>query len=153
LPDGHGHHHVCATPDLIQKFLVVRAKQITRVIYGALFIVAGANHFLDTPFYLSIMPPYLPWHLALVYTSGIAEIVLGGLLLFQRLSRLAAWGLIALLTAIFPANLHMALHPDLYQWASPLGLWLRLPIQGVLIAWAYWYTRLPSSWDSEDSRR
>ena len=48
---------------------------------------------------------------------------------------------IALLIAVFPANLHMAIHPDLYPSLPPLGLWLRLPIQGVLIAWAYWYTR------------
>jgi uncharacterized membrane protein len=127
---------------------VVRAKQITRLIYGALFIVAGTNHFLNTLFYLSIMPPYLPWHLALGYTSGIAEIGLGGLLLFERWSWVAAWGLIALLIAIVPANIYMALHPDLYQWASPLGLWL--PFQCALIAWTYWYTRLPSSCDFED---
>lgn len=49
----------------------------------------------------------------------------------------------ALLLAVFPANVHMALHPDLYQWASPLGLWIRLSLQGMLIAWAYWYSRPP----------
>ncbi|MGQ0809993.1 MAG: DoxX family protein [Nitrospiraceae bacterium] len=124
---------------------MLRAKQITRYIYGALFSAAGANHFLNTPFYLSIVPPYLPWPLALVYISGIAEIGLGGLLLFEQWARLAAWGLIALLVAVSPANIHMALHPELYSWASPLGLWLRLPLQGALIAWAYWYTRPPSS--------
>lgn len=118
-----------------------RAKQITRYIYGAFWIAAGANHFLNTPFYVSIIPPYLPWPLALVYLSGIAEIGLGALLLIQRWSVLAGWGLIALLIAVFPANIHMALHPELYTYASPLGLWLRLPLQGVLIAWAYWYTR------------
>ena len=108
--------------------------------YGVAFIVAGANHFLNTPFYVSIMPPYLPWHEALVYVSGLAEIGLGGLLLFERWSRLAAWGLIALLIAVFPANVHMAMHPEQYEWASPLALWLRLPLQGFLILWAYWYT-------------
>lgn len=63
------------------------------------------------------------------------------LLLFERWSRLAAWGLIALLVAVFPANVHMALHTELYPWASSLGLWLRLSLQGALIVWAYWYTR------------
>lgn len=87
------------------------------------------------------MPPYLPWHLALVYISGVAEIGLGALLLFEQWSVLAAWGLMALLIAVFPANIHMALHPALFSWASPINLWLRLPLQGVLIAWAYWYTR------------
>lgn len=130
-----------------------QAKQITRYIYGALFIAAGTNHFLNTPYYVSIMPPYLPWHLALVYTSGLAEIGLGALVLFERWSWVAAWGLIALLIAVFPANLHMALHPELFQWATPLGLWLRLPLQAVLIAWAYWYTRLPASCDCTDHQQ
>jgi uncharacterized membrane protein len=118
-----------------------RLKDISRWLYGLFFIAAGVNHFVNTPFYVSIIPPYLPWPVALVYISGVAEIGLGGLLLFERWSRLAAWGLIALLLAVFPANIHMALHPELYPWASSLGLWLRLPLQSALIAWAYWYTR------------
>jgi uncharacterized membrane protein len=73
--------------------------------------------------------------------SGIAEIGLGILLLFQRWSVLAGWGLIALLVAVFRANIHMALHPEVYTYASPFSLWLRLGLQGMLIAWAYWYTR------------
>lgn len=119
-----------------------RAKTISRYIFGILFILAGANHFRNTAFYVSIMPTYLPWHVALVYISGIAELGLGVLLLVRRWSKLAAWGLIALLIAVFPANVHMALHPELYPWASATALWLRLPLQGVLIAWAYWYTRI-----------
>jgi uncharacterized membrane protein len=122
-----------------------RIKQISRCLYGLFFMAAGVNHFIHTLFYMSIMPPYLPWPVALVYLSGVAEIGLGGLLLFERWSRLAAWGLIALLIAVFPANVHMALHPELYSWASPLGLWLRLALQGALIAWAYWYTRPQSA--------
>jgi uncharacterized membrane protein len=86
-----------------------RVKRVSRFIYGLFWLAAGANHFFNTPFYLSIMPPYLPWHLALVYISGLAEIGLGGLLLFQRWSVLAGWGLIVLLIAVFPANIHMAL--------------------------------------------
>jgi uncharacterized membrane protein len=108
--------------------MMIRAKQISRYLYGVVFIAAGANHFINTPFYVSIMPPYLPWHEALVYVSGLAEIALGALLLIERWSRLAAWGLIALLMAVFPANLHMAMHPKQYEWASPLVLWLRLPL-------------------------
>jgi uncharacterized membrane protein len=118
-----------------------RLTYTSRWLYGLFFIAAGVNHFLNTPFYVSIMQPYLPWPVVLVYISGVAEIGLGGLLLFKRWSRLAAWGLIALLIAVFPANVHMALHPELYPWASSLGLWLRLCLQGILIAWAYWYTR------------
>lgn len=108
-------------------------------------MTAGTNHFLNTPFYVSIMPPYLPWHEVLVYASGVAEIGLGGLLLFERWSRLAAWGLIALLVAVFPVNVHMAMHPEQYEWASPIALWLRLPLQGFLILWAYWYAGMDGS--------
>ena len=86
-----------------------------------------------------MMPPYLPWHQALVDLSGIIEIVLGAMLLFRLSASFAGWGLIALLIAIFPANLHMALHPDLFPNFSRTALLIRLPIQGVLILWAYWY--------------
>ncbi len=118
-----------------------RLVPLTRWFLGVLFVLAGANHFLRTDFYLQIVPPYLPWHLALVYVSGLAEIALGLLLLLPRHTVLAAWGLIALLIAVFPANLHMALHPGLYPRFSPLALWIRLPLQGLLIAWIYWYAR------------
>lgn len=114
---------------------------IAKVLFGAFFIGAGLNHFISTDFYLSIMPPYLPWHLPLVYASGVAETALGALLLVRRWSRIAAWGLILLLIAVFPANLHMALNAHLHPQFSPLLLWLRLPLQGLLIAWAYLYTR------------
>jgi len=117
------------------------AKRLARLLFGAGFIIAGLNHFVMTGFYVSIVPPYLPQPLALVVISGLAEMGLGALLLFARWSALAAWGLIALLIAVFPANLHMALHPWLYPWASVALLWLRLPLQAVLIAWAYWHTR------------
>lgn len=105
------------------------------------FVLAGLNHFVKPAFYLKIMPPYLPWHLFLVYLSGFFEIVLGVTVIINRFTRIAAWGLIALLIAVFPANLHMAIHPELYPDINPLALWLRLPLQAVFIAWAYWYTR------------
>jgi uncharacterized membrane protein len=107
---------------------------------GILFIVAGSAHFVRPDVYVRIMPPYLPWHLGLVYLSGLFEIVLGILVLVPRTRVPAAWGLIALLIAVFPANAHMALNPQLYPRISPILLWLRLPLQGVLIAWAYGYT-------------
>ena len=113
----------------------------SKYLMAAFYTLAGVNHFLHPAWYLKIMPPYLPWHLPLVYLSGLAEIVLGALLLIPRFSTLAAWGLIALLIAVFPANLHMALHTDLYPEIPPAALWIRLPLQGGLIAWAYWYTR------------
>ena len=115
-------------------------KTLTRYLLGFLFVLAGINHFANTAMYVSIMPPYLPWHLELVYVSGIAEMTLGVLLLFLRCATWAAWGLVALCVAVFPANLHMALHAELYPSLPSWGLWVRLPLQGLLIAWAWWYT-------------
>lgn len=117
-------------------------KTLTRVIFGLLFVAAGVNHFVDTPFYMAIMPPYLPWHYALVIISGVAEVVLGFASLIRKLSHPAAWGIIALLIAVFPANIHMATHPELYPTIPAITLWLRLPLQFLLILWAYWYTRI-----------
>lgn len=102
-----------------------------------MFIAAGVNHFVRPDFYVRIMPPYLPWHIELVYLSGLAEIALGAALLIPRLTTAAAWGLIALLVAVFPANVHMAMNADQFAEYSPLMLWVRLPVQFVLIAWAY----------------
>ena len=118
-----------------------QARKILKWLFGILFALAGANHFVHTDFYLSIMPPYLPWHAALVYVSGAAEITLGVMLLVRRLEALAAWGMIALIIAVTPANVHMAIHPELYPQYSSIALWWRVPLQGVLIAWAFWFTR------------
>jgi len=116
-------------------------KTVVRVLFAAFFIFAGVSHFTNRAFFIAIVPPYLPWPVALVYISGVAEIVLGALLMLPRTSRLAGWGLIALLIAVFPANVHMAMNPELYPNISPTALWIRLPLQGVLIALAYWYAR------------
>ncbi|MGA9773151.1 MAG: DoxX family membrane protein [Blastocatellia bacterium] len=118
-----------------------RLKLIMKWLLSLFLIAAGVMHFTNTAFYLSIMPPLIPWHPAMVYTSGVFEIVLGLTLLAPKLTRVSAWGIIALLIAVFPANLHMALHPELYPYISPTALWIRLPLQGVFIAWAYWFTR------------
>jgi len=108
--------------------------------FAALFVAAGVAHFARPDVYLRIMPPYLPYGRALVLLSGGFEVVLGLLLLVPATSRLAAWGLIALLVAVFPANVHMYLHADRFP-LSPTLLLLRLPLQAVLIFWAYAYTR------------
>ncbi len=112
---------------------------------GIFLIGAGILHFVTPSFYLSIMPPYLPWHRELVFLSGVCEVILGILVLIPRFTVVAAWGIIALLIAVFPANIHMTLHPDLYPNVSPILLWLRLPLQGLFIAWAYWFTRKPGA--------
>jgi uncharacterized membrane protein len=117
------------------------AKTVVRVFFAATFVVAGVTHFTNREFFIAIVPPYLPWPVALVYVSGVAEVVLGVLLLIPRSAGLAGWGLIALLIAVFPANIHMAANPQLYPTTSPAALWIRLPIQGVLIAVAYWFAQ------------
>ncbi|HEY1189099.1 MAG TPA: DoxX family membrane protein [Gemmata sp.] len=106
-------------------------KLVAKWVLALLFVAAGVNHFVNPGFYVKIMPPYLPWHYELVLVSGAFE-VLGGIgLLVPGLTRAAAWGLIALLVAVFPANLHMALHPEAFPNVPPA------------VAWAFWFTRQP----------
>ncbi len=117
------------------------AKKALLVLLALFFIGAGVMHFVSPEFYLQLMPPYLPWHLALVYISGVAEIVLGVGVLIPAFRVWAAWGLIALLVAVFPANLHVAINEISINGADVVWNWVRLPFQGLFIAWAWWYTR------------
>ena len=123
------------------------AKRCSLALMAVFYVAAGTAHFLNPDFYLEIMPPYLPWHRELVAISGVAEIVLGLLLLVPATRHAAAWGVIALLIAVLPANLHMAMHhvqpahaPAWMGQPSRLALWLRLPVQGLLVWWAWWHT-------------
>ena len=116
-----------------------------RWLLAIVMVAAGANHFLSPATYVAMMPAALPWHLALVYISGVAEIAGGLGLVLPATRRLAAWGLVALFVAVFPANVNMALHhlPVGGREVPAWTLWARLPLQLVLIAWAWWYTRPP----------
>ena len=103
-------------------------------------VAAGVNHFVAPAAYVAMVPGVLPAPAILVEISGVAEI-LGGLgLIAPATRRLAGWGLIALFVAVFPANINMAVHHlplggrEIPTWA----LWARLPLQAVLVAWAYW---------------
>jgi uncharacterized membrane protein len=111
-------------------------KTTLRWLLAVFFILAGSNHFISPQTYMEIMPPYLPWPLGLVYVSGVAEIVPGIAVLFPRWRRWAGWGLIALLVAVFPANMHMALNG--FHSVPAWILWARLPVQFLLIGWVYW---------------
>src|ERR1700677_231028 len=115
-------------------------KLLGKWLFGVLFILAGANHFRVPDWYMKIMPPYLPFHRPLVLISGVFEIALGAVLLVPRVSWLAAWGLIALLVAIFPANIYVYQRQEILP-GPPLLHLLRLPLQGVLIWWAWIYTK------------
>lgn len=115
-------------------------KTISKTLLAIFMIGAGIMHFLNPAFFLNIMPPYLPFHKELVLLSGVCESLLGILLLVPAYSRWAAWGIVALLIAVFPANLHVFQHQELIP-APPLVHLIRLPLQGIFILWAYWYTR------------
>jgi uncharacterized membrane protein len=117
-----------------------RVKTAALIVAALSYVAVGVTHFTHTDFFLAIMPPYLPAHLELVLLSGVFE-VLGGLgLLVKRTRRFASLGLVALLLAVYPANIHMAMNPELYVdlGATPTLLYLRLPVQFVFIGWAYW---------------
>jgi len=114
-------------------------KTISLVVMALFYIAAGSNHFVNPRFYLKIMPPYLPWHEGLNVISGAAEIALGVMLLVPATRAWGAWGIIALLIAVFPANIHVYLHPELIPAPAWVHL-VRLPLQGVLILWAWWHT-------------
>lgn len=123
----------------MRKHVVVVARWALTI----LMVAAGANHFVTPDTYVGMMPTVLPAPLMLVYVSGIAEIAGGLGLILVRTRELAAYGLIALLIAIFPANLNMAIN-DLPLGDTPVptwALWARLPLQLVLIAWAWWVGR------------
>lgn len=115
-------------------------KAASKYVLAIFMITAGIMHFVNPSFFLKIVPPYLPLHEELVLVSGIFEVLLGVLLLVPRSSRLAAWGIVALLIAVFPANLYLYQHQDILP-ALPIIHLLRLPLQGVFILWANWHTR------------
>jgi uncharacterized membrane protein len=104
---------------------------------GPFFVGAGVMHFAIPRAYRQIVPPYVPAKTAVVYVSGVAEIAGGVGLMRPEQRRLAGWWLIATLLAVFPANVHMALHPDEYRKVpgGATSLYARLPVQAVFIAW------------------
>ena len=116
-------------------------KRIGLLLLAAFYVAAGVNHFVKPKFYLDIMPPSLPEPLLLVQLSGVFE-VLGGLGVLLVATRLwAGYGIVALLLAVMQVHINMALHPEAYaQMAPAWGIYLRLPLQLVLIAWAVWAT-------------
>jgi uncharacterized membrane protein len=109
-----------------------------RRLFGILFTLAGVLHFARPHWYEAIMPDYLPAHRELVYASGAAEIAGGLGTLHPRTRRAASWWSVATLVAVFPANVHMALHPERYPDVpgGAAALYARLPLQALFVAWA-----------------
>jgi len=132
---GPGHGHPPALIDLPDGLAAAGSV----VLLAAAFVVAGALHLLKPRLFEAIVPPSLPAPRALVALSGVAE-VLGGLgLLVPAVRPWAGWGLVALLVAVFPANLYMAREWERFRRFAPRwALRLRLPLQAVLIAWVLW---------------
>ncbi|MGB6329063.1 MAG: MauE/DoxX family redox-associated membrane protein [Halarcobacter sp.] len=114
---------------------------VFKYLLGILLVFGGVAHFTKTEFYLKAMPSYLPFHEFIVYASGVLEVVLGVLLVISKTTRKAAIGIIILFIAIFPANINMYLNHTDFPEMSETALLIRLPIQLILIAWAYIYAR------------
>jgi uncharacterized membrane protein len=118
-------------------------KELFRVILAVAMVIVGMTHFVIPEPYVKIVPSQLPHPLGLVYLSGFYEILGGIGLLVPPVSQAAAWGLIILFIAVYPANINMAVNhikldniPD-----SPWFQAIRLPFQAVFLAWAWWYTK------------
>ena len=118
-----------------------KIKTISIIIMSLFYIMAGTNHFINLDWYVRIVPPILPFKTAIVYISGILEIILGSLLIFPKTRFIAGWGLIILLVAVYPANIYVALTNGEAMDITPLIAWGRLPFQFVLIGLAYWHSK------------
>lgn len=106
-------------------------------ILAAFWIAAGINHFRAPRTYEAIMPDYLPMHRELVLWSGVAEVIGGTAVIPEQARRFARWWLLGVLAAVYPANVHMAIHPERYEKIPPVALWARLPLQ-LACAWWVW---------------
>ena len=105
------------------------------------FMIGGVTHFTAAEFFVNIMPPYIGWHLEIVYLSGVLEI-LGALgVLVPRTRLLEGNCLIILTLAVTPANIHMWMHPELFPDVSETALSLRLFVQILLLVCIWWSTR------------
>tara|TARA_Y100001970_G_scaffold287215_1_gene411340 strand:+ start:856 stop:1266 length:411 start_codon:yes stop_codon:yes gene_type:complete len=129
------------TPYLIS---MKRIKYITIIIMSFFYIWVGIKHFVDPEWFVHIMPPFLPFHYAAVYISGFFEILFGLGLLFAKSRYYAAWGLILLLIAVYPANIYLAFNeaPQKAIGISAFAAsWVRLPIQFIFLGLAYWHSK------------
>jgi len=104
---------------------------------GGMYIFAGLMHFVKPKAYVKIMPDYIPYHLLMVYLSGVLEVLFGVLVLFPETQTIGAWGIIAVLIGVFPANIDMALKYKGKKLWLKVSFWLRLPVQLWLIYWAW----------------
>lgn len=118
-------------------------KRTLLILMAVFYVVSGLNHFINPDAYVRVIPDFVPVPLVVVYLSGLAEVLLVVAVLFPATRVMAAWGLILLLIIILPANVNVAVNDLAFlgEEPNPLLNWLRLPVQAVLIGWAWWYTR------------
>ena len=116
-------------------------KLITIILMAYFYNSVGIKHFIDPDWFLQIYPPFLPFGLAAVYISGFFEVLFGAMLLIPKTRYYAGWGLIALLIAVFPANIYLAYTNGAAMDISAATAWGRLPFQALFIALAYWHSK------------
>ena len=116
-------------------------KLITIVIMAYFYINVGIKHFTEPEWFLQIYPPFLPFGLAAVYISGFFEVLFGIMLLIPKTRYYAGWGLIALLIAVFPANIYLAYTNGAAMDIPAATAWGRLPFQALFIGLAYWHSK------------
>ena len=131
----------CDAPRIGRRDVKRVAAYLGLAIVFAWFFLGGVSHFTSPEFFLAIMPPWLPWHLPLVYISGALEIAFALLLLVPRTRELAGNLLILLTLAVTPVNVHMFLNPDQFPDVPPAFLTLRLVVQVLLLLLIWWSTR------------
>ncbi|HNP69224.1 MAG TPA: hypothetical protein PKH16_15065 [Aequorivita sp.] len=107
---------------------------------GVLYVLAGMNHFRKPKLYERIIPPYLPAHSTLVMLSGVAEMILGFMIMNKNTQEEAAWGIIIMLIAFIPVHIYMLRNKEAAMKLPKWMLILRLPLQFGLMYWAYLYT-------------
>ena len=118
-----------------------KIKTLSIIIMSLFYIGVGTNHIINPNWFVRIIPPILPFKIAIVYISGIFEIILGSLLIFPKTRYIAGWGLIILLLAVYPANIYVALTNGEAMDTTPMIAWGRLPFQFVFIGLAYWHSK------------
>ena len=121
--------------------MLLSIKLLSIYAMGLFYVIIGLKHFQDPEWFVRIVPPILPFKLALVYISGFFEIFLGILLVIPNYRYIASLGLILLLICVYPANIYLALTNGSALDITPLVAWGRLPFQFVFIGLAYWHSK------------
>ena len=118
---------------------------MARFFCGPVVLALGLNHFVMPRTYEAIVPDYIPEKTEVVYLSGVLEVVAALMTMNERTRRVGGWFLIAVLVAIFPANVHMAISADRYPAVPEAVLWTRLPFQALFVYWAYKVATKPAT--------